>query len=146
MPFHWQAAPISMIFGRHCEMSKVAKQLRNLLGFLTAKGWVWKAAIGGALERSVLETLSSQLDTMFTGPATREKDGARGEADQVVRARLSKRQIQVLRLLGEGKSNKEIAMTLFLSPNTIKLHVSAILERLKLRSRTQAAVLSSTLL
>ena len=47
MPIHWQAAPISMIFGRHCEMSTVAQQLRNLLGFLTAKGWVWKAAIAG---------------------------------------------------------------------------------------------------
>ena len=47
MPIHWQAAPISMIFGRDCEMSKVAQQLRNLLGFLTAKGWVWKAAIAG---------------------------------------------------------------------------------------------------
>ena len=37
-------------------------------------------------------------------------------------------------------------MALFLSPNTIKLHVSAILEHLKLRSRTQAALLSSKLL
>ena len=45
MPIHWQAAPISMIFGRHCEMSKVAQQFRNLLGFLTAKGWVWKTAM-----------------------------------------------------------------------------------------------------
>jgi DNA-binding CsgD family transcriptional regulator len=104
------------------------------------------AAVGGALERSVLETLSSQLNTMFIGSATRERDATQGGADQVVRTRLSKRQIQVLRLLGEGKSNKEIAMALFLSPNTIKLHVSAILERLKLRSRTQAALLSSTLL
>ncbi len=105
------------------------------------------AAIGGALERSVLETLSSQLNTMFAGPATREKEAAQGKADQTtaVLAPLSKRQIQVLRLLGEGKTNKEIAMALFLSPNTIKLHVSAILERLKLRSRTQAAVVSSML-
>jgi DNA-binding NarL/FixJ family response regulator len=87
------------------------------------------------------------LKTMFTGPATCERDATQGGTDQVVRTRLSKRQIQVLRLLGEGKSNKEIAMALFLSPNTIKLHVSAILERLKLSSsRTQAALLSSTLL
>lgn len=101
------------------------------------------AAVGGALERSVLETLSSQLNTMFTEPATGESDAAQ---DQAVRTRLSKRHLQVLRLLGEGKSNKEIAMALFLSPNTIKLHVSAILKRLKLRSRTQAALLSSSLL
>lgn len=106
------------------------------------------AAIGGALERSVLETLSSQLNTMFAGPAMRKNNATQGETDQMKAGRtgLSKRQMQVLRLLGEGKTNKEIAMTLFLSPNTIKLHVSAILERLKLRSRTQAALLSSTLL
>jgi DNA-binding CsgD family transcriptional regulator len=105
------------------------------------------AAIGGVLERSVLETLSSQLNTMFAGPATREKEAAQGKDGQMKAAltRLSKRQMQVLRLLGEGKTNKEIAMALFLSPNTIKLHVSAILERLKLRSRTQAALVSSML-
>jgi len=104
-------------------------------------------AIGGALERSVQETLSSQLNTMFTGSARRKKSAAQREADRmkVADGRLSKRQIQVLHLLGEGKTNKEIAMTLFLSPNTVKLHVSAILERLNLRSRTEAALLSSTL-
>ena len=53
--------------------------------------------------------------------------------------------MQVLRLLGEGKSNKQMAKALFLSPNTIKLHVSAILQRLKLASRTHAALLSSRL-
>jgi DNA-binding NarL/FixJ family response regulator len=59
--------------------------------------------------------------------------------------RLSERQIQVLRLLGEGKTNNEIAEVLFRSPNTIKLHVSAILKQLGLKSRTQAALLASQL-
>ncbi len=105
------------------------------------------AAIDGVLERSVLETLSSQLNTMFTGTAAHKKYAAQGKTERKkVLTRLSKRQMEVLRLLGEGKTNKEIAMALFLSPNTIKLHVSAILERLNLRSRTQAAVLSSELL
>jgi DNA-binding NarL/FixJ family response regulator len=100
--------------------------------------------ISGAVERSVSETLSSQLDAIFTGPrhvAAREK----GEQKIRVRNRLSKRQREVLRLLGEGKTNKEMARELFLSPNTVKLHVSAILQRLKVRSRTQAALLSSEL-
>ena len=106
------------------------------------------SAIGGILERSVLVTLSSQLNQMFTGPARHKNNAIQNRADQmkVAHTRLSKRQMQVLHLLGEGKTNKEIAMALFLSPNTIKLHVSAILERLKLRSRTQAALLSSKLL
>ena len=103
-------------------------------------------AISDAVGRSVSETLSSQLNTMFAGPPAPGKDAAHGETNQnLIRTRLSERQRQVLRLLGEGKTNKEIAKTLFLSPNTIKLHVSAILQRLKLKSRTQAALLSSTL-
>ena len=88
--------------------------------------------ISGVIERSMSETLSSQLNTMFTDTgqgSAREKTLAHREADQIlVRTRLSERQIQVLRLLGEGKTNKEIAEALFRSPNTIKLHVSAILQ------------------
>lgn len=106
-------------------------------------------SISDVIERSVSETLSSQLKTMFTGTrqgSAREKTLAHRDADQIlVGTRLSERQLQVLRLLGEGKTNKEIAETLFRSPNTIKLHVSAILQQLKLKSRTQAALLASKL-
>ncbi len=102
------------------------------------------SAVGGILERSILETLSSQLNGMLAGPVGHKGKGT----DETIKAhtRLSKRQMEVLKLLGQGKTNKEIAMALFLSPNTIKLHVSAILERLRLNSRTQAALLSSKLL
>ena len=103
--------------------------------------------ISGVIERSMSETLSSQLNAMFTDTgrnSAREK--AHREADQIlVCTRLSERQMQVLRLLGEGKTNKEIAETLFRSPNTVKLHVSAILQQLNLKSRTQAALLASRL-
>ena len=97
----------------------------------------------------MLGTLSAQLNTMFTdtrqAPA-REGTLAHREVDRILAsAQLSKRQMQVLRLLGEGKTNKEIAEALFRSPNTIKLHVSAILQQLKLKSRTQAALLASRL-
>ena len=107
-------------------------------------------AISGAVERSVSETLSSQLNVMFTGSrngSVRDHDAAQADTDRTtfIHSRLSKRQTQVLRLLGEGKTNKEMAKALFLSPNTIKLHVSAILQRLKLGSRTHAALLSSRL-
>jgi DNA-binding CsgD family transcriptional regulator len=61
-----------------------------------------------------------------------------------VKNTLSKRHMEVLRLLGEGKTNKDIAKALCRSPNTIKLHVSAILRLLKLKSRTQAALFASS--
>jgi DNA-binding CsgD family transcriptional regulator len=105
--------------------------------------------ISGAIERSVSETLSSQLNAMFTGTgrgSAQDKPSARREPEQILaHARLSKRQMQVLHLLGKGKTNKEIADLLFRSPNTIKLHVSAILQQLKVKSRTQAALLASRL-
>ena len=105
-------------------------------------------AMSGAIERSVSKTLSSQLDTMFADHRqvpTRKMALHREDHPILARARLSKRQLEVLRLLGEGKTNKEIGEALFRSPNTIKLHVSAILRQLKLKSRTQAALLASTL-
>jgi DNA-binding CsgD family transcriptional regulator len=102
------------------------------------------SAMGGILERSVLEPLSSQLNGMFTGLTMHENNGC--DLMNAARTRLSRRQMEVLKLLGQGKTNKEIAMELFRSPNTVKLHVSAILERLKLKSRVQAALLSSKLL
>ncbi|WP_112134062.1 response regulator transcription factor [Glycomyces dulcitolivorans] len=53
---------------------------------------------------------------------------------------LSDREIEVLRLLGAGATNKEIAARLYLSEGTVKNHVSRILARLGLRDRTQAAI------
>jgi len=104
------------------------------------------AAIGGAVEHSVSTQLSRQLTAMAASAppvARRSRRATRGEAERTASgARLSRRQVEVLRLLGEGKTNKEIAKALTRSPDTVKLHVSAILKRLKLKSRTHAALLS----
>lgn len=54
--------------------------------------------------------------------------------------KLSKRELEVLAEMVKGKTNKEIADTLFVSEKTIKTHVSHILNKLKVSDRTQAAV------
>jgi len=59
-------------------------------------------------------------------------------------AGLSKRQLEILGLLAEGKTNAEIAAALCRSPSTIKIHVSAILRHFNVRSRTEAALVASS--
>src|SRR5262245_35585703 len=51
---------------------------------------------------------------------------------------LSQRELEVLRLLVAGKSNKEIEAELFISPSTVKTHIMHILEKLGVNDRTQA--------
>lgn len=53
---------------------------------------------------------------------------------------LTERQAQVLALLAQGLSNREIAARLELSEGTVKIHVTAILKALGVASRTQALV------
>lgn len=56
---------------------------------------------------------------------------------------LTPREKDVLTLIGQGASNKEIAQQLFLSEGTVKNHVTSVLGRLGLRDRTQAALLAA---
>ena len=51
---------------------------------------------------------------------------------------LSERELQVLQLLAVGASNQEIATALVVAPGTVKLHVSHILSKLGVNSRTRA--------
>lgn len=58
---------------------------------------------------------------------------------------LSPRQREVLMLLGAGKSNAEIADELSCSLNTVKRHVTAVLQKLRLPNRTRAAMVANQL-
>lgn len=51
---------------------------------------------------------------------------------------VSDREFEVLTLLAEGRSNKEIANKLDVSPNTVKTHVASLFEKLEARRRTEA--------
>lgn len=58
--------------------------------------------------------------------------------NRITRSELSCREMEVLRLMRLGKSNKEIGVSLFIAEGTVKAHVSKLLGKLKATSRTEA--------
>ena len=100
---------------------------------------------------------TSSLDTM-RGAITQVLDGGRwtpadfdpspvpnGESSAMARrlASLTPQQIRVLMMLSQGLLNKQIAYELGVSEATVKAHVSAILQKLGVESRTQAVILAT---
>ncbi|AAM24882.1 MAG: Response regulators consisting of a CheY-like receiver domain and a HTH DNA-binding domain [Caldanaerobacter subterraneus] len=60
--------------------------------------------------------------------------------EELLRKELTPREIEILKLLSQGYSNKEIAQKLFLSEKTVKNHVYNIFRKLGVKDRTQAAI------
>ena len=90
----------------------------------------------GAAVTSVAHGLTV-IDSAFAAvlvPAAREQ--ASGQPIE----ELTPRELQVLRLMAEGQSNKAIARSLGISEHTVKFHVNAILGKLSVQSRTVAVV------
>ena len=68
--------------------------------------------------------------------------GGKGKKQSFLEHDLTKRELTVLRLVAEGKTNKEIANVLDLSEKTVKNHVRNIFHKLHVYDRTQAAILA----
>ena len=71
-----------------------------------------------------------------------EKLAHRGSADPADEFGLTKRECEVLRLLADGASNRQIAMTLVISEQAIKNHVGSVLRKLGVSNRTAAAAVA----
>lgn len=83
----------------------------------------------------VAQNMTDVLTRMAQGKPTESK------ADSAF-ADLTPRETEILSLLAEGQSNKVIARNLGISDGTVKLHVKAILRKLKIHSRVEAAVIA----
>jgi DNA-binding NarL/FixJ family response regulator len=59
-------------------------------------------------------------------------------ASRVTSLQLTTRELEVLKLIAEGKANKEIGSQLHIAESTVKLHVNTLFEKLGVKSRTEA--------
>lgn len=90
----------------------------------------WPAGLADEALRRLLERCARQARELRSGAAVPVAHAA---------AELSEREVQVLRLIAGGQSNKHIARALGLSPHTVKRHVARILDKTGRNSRLQAA-------
>ena len=61
---------------------------------------------------------------------------------EAIRSELSDREIQVLKLIANGKDNAQIAAELVISPKTVATHLQRVLSKLQVHSRTQAVAMA----
>lgn len=105
---------------------------RTMAAHLVANGHGWAAAAGAVPLRSAFEDLvrRARLDV---GGVSRLADGDLG---------LTEREIVVLRLVAAGRTNREVAERLYISPKTASVHVSNILRKVGATNRGEAAAVA----
>ncbi|MFW6694131.1 response regulator [Streptomyces sp. MAR4 CNX-425] len=112
-----------------------------------ASGYVLKQIKGGDLVSAVRTVASGQsmLDPATTARlmTSLRRDDAPAVPENEVLAALSPRELDVLELIGEGLTNRQIGQRLYLSEKTVKNHISRLLAKLGVERRIQAAVLAS---
>ena len=109
-------------------------------------------ACGYLLKDSSIQELMRGIESAGSGesivsPAIASKmlqriraSSSQPEIERIIRSELSEREIEVLKLIANGKDNAMIAAELHISPKTVKNHISNILMKLQIDNRIQAAV------
>lgn len=87
-------------------------------------------------------TLAERVRHVAAGGTSLSPEVAEKLTQYIASQKLSEREVEVLGLISKGKSNKEIADLLFVTDNTVKMHVKKILLKLQANDRTQAVVIA----
>jgi DNA-binding NarL/FixJ family response regulator len=108
-----------------------------------AAGYMLKDSTPEDLDQAIRVALSgggNVLSPQAIRSLFEEVDADQGDASRRAEANLTQRELDILALLAEGKSNRDISRTLYLSEKTVKAHIAAIFRKLGVTNRTQAAI------
>jgi len=111
-----------------------AEDLRRALA-AGAKSYLLK----GAEPEQVCDTIRE----VFAGKSSLPRDLTAKLVDSMAQPELSERELQILKQMALGKSNKEIGQALYISEYTVKNHVRSILKKLNAIGRTEAIAIAS---
>ena len=126
-PEKLRAGLTCVLFGDLWVDAILAQHLLSFISSVNSQTYLADAA-DAAEEEIVAKEAASQPQAKKSATQTQEKPNLTG------------RQMEILALIVDGKSNAEIAESLYISRDTVKTHVRHILERLAITDRTQAAV------
>jgi DNA-binding NarL/FixJ family response regulator len=109
-----------------------------------ASGYLLKDTPRDEVVKAIRGTVAGKtyVDPSVAGKVLRQASSHQSQPATLITSKLTDREIDVLRLLAKGLSNIDIADRLFLSEGTVRNHVSAILAKLGVPDRTQAAVIA----
>ncbi len=147
MPAMDGVTAIGIIKKKHPEIEIIA--LTSVLEDNAVVGAIRAGAIGYLLKDTDMPELVTAIKAAAEGQVQLSPKAA-ARLMREIRApespeKLTEREVDVLRLLAQGKANKEIAYMLGIGAKTVKSHVSSILAKLGVASRTQAALYAASI-
>jgi len=109
-----------------------------------ASGYLLKDTPREELIKAIKGTIMGKtyLDPVIAGKILGQASSRQSQPSKAVTGKLTEREVEILSLIARGLSNSDIADRLFLSEGTVRNHVSAILTKLEVADRTQAAVIA----
>jgi len=109
-----------------------------------ASGYLLKDTPRNDLVKAIRGTVGGKtfLDPSVAGKVLQQASSHAVQSSLAITSKLTEREVEVLRLIAGGLNNRDIADRLYLSEGTVRNHVSAILAKLGVSDRTQAAVIA----
>ena len=102
-------------------------------------------AAGFVPKSADLETIRRAVEAVLDGDSWFEAEASEQRTDDARLASLTPAQLRVLLHVRDGLLNKQIAYEMSISEATVKAHMTAVMQKLKVQTRTQAAMLARTL-